>query len=115
MSLASLVAAPLTERGKEAFAFDHDMAHDDFTIAESVAGGQSIRQYMLDPANALETSIRAGNWNQQHQDSHNAFYLSHFGVGINQNMMDSNLSDQGSLEWWTFVNLHEHFIANQIT
>jgi hypothetical protein len=113
MPLCSLLNLPTDGRAAIAFVFDHDQEHRSlFNAAGSSAGALP---YFLDPAPISQTSIRAGNWQYNHQTSHDDFDAVIFGGRFGrQNIADSSLAEPASLAWWTFVNHHEHYIANQI-
>lgn len=117
MQPASLLVMPLTERGREAFVFDHDQAHrslNSATTAPTKVTSAHGQNYLLDPSTVAQTARRAGNWHFDHQSAHNDFDLTFSSFRSCHILADSNLSDPGSLALWTFMNHHQHYIANQI-
>lgn len=110
MSTASLLNLPTDNRAAIGFVFDHDQEHR--SLFNRIAS-PSEHPALIDPAPIAQTSRRAGNWQFDHQIAHDDFNAALFDTRFGrQNIADSDLTSQASLEWWTFVNHHEHYLAN---
>ena len=104
MALVSLLKMPTDDRARAAFAFDHDQQHR--------ALGNF--PYLLDPVTPTAAPPRATSWHQNHQRAHIDMTLNFASNIFNPNLMDSDLSDNKSLAWWTFLNHQEHRIATRL-
>lgn len=101
------------------FAFEHMMAHRRYFSQMSPLDRYSALPYLLDPA--YDTAIRASLWHLNHQKAHTDFATSlpanyntvEVGIPTAQPLADSDLSDEASLTWWTFLQHREHFLADQ--
>jgi hypothetical protein len=113
MPLCSLLNLPTDGRAAMAFVFDHDQEHRSLYNAANTPGSRGPG--LLDPAPLAQTTVRAGNWHYDHQVAHDDFnqalYAARFG---RENIADTSFVEPASLAWWTFVNHHEHYLANQI-
>jgi hypothetical protein len=123
MTTATLLVFPAADddRAQAAFAFDHAMTHRNYYQFMNPLHQWSVMPYFIDPApSRAETAIRAGPWHLNHQHAHNDFThslpvdwgMQAPGIPSDQILVDSDLTDRGSLAWWTFANHQEHYLAN---
>jgi hypothetical protein len=121
------------------FAFEHAMAHRYIMGAMAPLFGFSVLPYLIDPHQDI--NLTASKYFLNHQQAHDDFNRTlptfynwqtpnipqplpplppipipqkPFGLSIGQNLVDTNLTDEGKMKWWTFQNHHEHYIANGI-
>lgn len=119
MTQATLLRLPDDPAGRDAFTFDHAMAHRAVFAAMGPLDQWSVLPYFIDPT---AYDARPGtNWHLNHQTAHNDFieYLPpnpfvpahHTGIQIAQNLLDTEFNREDSLLWWTFDNHQHHFLA----
>lgn len=120
MAISTLLNVPDGDAGRNAFAFDHAMAHRDVMAIMAPLDQWSAMPYFIEPTDWKASP--ANDWNLDHQQAHNdyASYLPAYsaasvaGFTWQHILVDSNLADQASLQWWTFLNHQDHFLANSI-
>lgn len=117
MTPPTLLVIPDHEAGRNLFAFDHAMAHRSNYQVMGPLPQWTVMPYWIDP---FEKDARpATKWHLNHQRSHDDFnsYLPADrastvpGIPSRQNLIDSNLQDDGIQSWWTFLNFQEHMVA----
>ena len=117
MSLPTLLSQPSNDAARNAWSFEHAMAHRSLMAVMGPLTQWSVMPYFIDPADFQATP--ANKWNLNHQQGHDdftrnlpAFSTAHVaGIPMIQNLMDSNFQDQGQLSWWTHNNHQQHFVA----
>lgn len=118
MIASTLLTIPATQGGRDWFSFDHAMNHRSVMVAMAPLSQWSAMPYWIDP---MRYDARPATWwPLQHQQAHNDFtdYLPAYGTALTEGiptaqiMIDSNLGDPGSREWWLLANQMEHQIAN---
>jgi hypothetical protein len=117
MSIATL----LDYTDAATFDFEHMMAHRNYFAVMAPLNRFSVLPYLLDPS--YDTGIPASKWHLNHQQAHNdslnvlpsLYGSTTIGLHIGGNLIDWDLSSPDQLQWWTFANHHEHYIANAST
>ena len=120
MALSSLLKFPEDHNQYSTFAFEHAMAHRYLMAGFSEPlTNFSVLPYVLDPLVGLE--LAANPWNLNHQQAHNdangaissPFGLTPPPLGVlpGQILIEGNLGNAGSLQWWTFANQLEHLFS----
>lgn len=117
MSTVSLLNLPSGDAARNAFTFDHAMAHRTVMQVMGPLSRFSIMPYFIDPTDY--NARPATRWHQTHQQGHDDFnngvpaYSTALTPRIpsSQILIDSNLQERGSRSWWTFANHMEHFVA----
>lgn len=120
MAISSLLNVPEGDAARNAFSFEHAMAHREVMAVMAPLNQWSAMPYFIDPADWKASP--ADSWNLDHQQAHNdyASYLPAYSVALTPGftfqhiLVDSNLADPASLTWWTFLNHQDHFLANNI-
>lgn len=120
MSIATLLNVPADSAGQNAFAFEHAMAHREVMAVMAPLNQWSTMPYFITPADWKASP--ANDWNLNHQQAHNdyASYLPGYQTALDPGftfqhiLVDSNLSDPASRQWWTFLNNQDHYLANEV-
>lgn len=126
MAQATLLNIPDDAKGRRAFTFDHAMAHRALMAVMGPLHQWSVMPYFIDPASF--DARPADKWSLNHQQAHNDFnaYLPAYtdqtlaawtnnpGIPTSQILIDSRMKDEGSRQWWTFINHQEHLIATNV-
>jgi hypothetical protein len=97
MAIVSLLHLPEDSPAREAFVFEHLMAHR--------ALGRVSVSLLLDPMQNEE--VPASKWHLDHQTAHNQVRGA---INSDQILRDSNLLDEEARIWWTFINHQEHML-----
>jgi hypothetical protein len=119
MSIATLLNIPDHPAGRNAFSFEHAMAHREYMAVMGPLDQWTLMPYFIDPAQYQ--SRPATKWPLNHQQAHNDFttYLPAdasalvAGIPSSQILLESDLNQPDSRTWWTFVNHQEHLTANE--
>lgn len=123
MTSATLLHYPDDERSRSVFAFEHAMAHRVYYQVMSPLHRWSAMPYFIAPKPPIsQTARRASLWHLDHQQAHNDFNEAlpsdwnsdKVGIPTTQILLDSDLTDPGSLSWWVFANHQEHYTASAI-
>lgn len=117
MSLASLLVIPDNPVGQATFGFEHAMAHRGLLGAMAPLDRFSVIPYFIHPQ-----TLPSGGWRMDHQQAHDDFRVNlpvfwgwyqigteEYGVGSGQSLQD--IYSQDHLQWWTFVNNMDHYVA----
>jgi hypothetical protein len=104
------------------FAFEHAMAHRNLLGGMAPLSNFGVIPYFVDPTPSPQPAY-ADKWQLNHQQAHyDAFaalpvFYGQTTVGIRpaQMLIDSNLTDQAQLAWWTHANHTEHYVAGETT
>lgn len=119
-------ATLLVKADDATFDFEHAMAHRALLAAMFPLTQFSVLPYLLDPS--YDTQLPATKWHLNHQQAHTdslttlpAYFQGgapqqtpqRLGQYNNTILLDSDLSNQDQLTWWTFANHREHYVATQ--
>jgi hypothetical protein len=125
VSLATLLNIPNDPAGRNAFEFEHAMAHRTPMQIMGPLGQWSTMPYFIDPF--VYDAAPGTTWHHGHQQAHNDFtsflpanFLTPseqegFGIPSNQILLDSRLPVEDSRAWWTFANFQEHYVVSNLT
>lgn len=109
MSIAAIFNIPSTMDELNSWSFAHADHHRNLNSFIQTHAGVTLPQYVLDPINPADL----GTWLFQHQDLHSQMDAI---LGISGfDLLDVDLTDQGQLAGWIWLNSQEHYQAAEIT
>lgn len=121
MALCNLLRMGPTSGERAGFAHDHRVSHRTYALGMSPLSRFAVMPYLIDPQQ--ENGKYYLNHQQSHWDFNSAlqsFPTYYFqtaptpmpmGLPSNQNLIDTDLTNQDKVTWWTWVNHNEHYAA----
>jgi len=107
MSIVSLMHYPDDERGRAAYAFDHQQEHVKLVVAMGNPTPYNLINYLLDPMPPGALTDNATLWDMNHQQSHDDA-ANYFGVQPSLPLIDSPTQQAGPFQMFLFTNNQEH-------
>ena len=102
----NLLNYPDDPSGQYLWSFDHSNDHVALAVGTGLPSAFNLANWMLDPI--LGADIAAGNWNTDHQGSHDDL-ASFYGEEPSLMLFPGQPGDPS----WTFDNFWEHVFLNQ--
>jgi hypothetical protein len=112
MSIVSLMHYPDDERGRAAYAFDHQQEHVKLVVAMGNPTPYNLINYLLDPMPPGALTDNATLWDMNHQQAHDDA-AQFFNVQPSLALIDSPTQQAGPFQWFLFTNSQEHNALSQ--